>query len=247
MPRLLRKTKRKKAANKIGRPKRVARDLDQPLSEDEAPSLLAYYKSRGSIRETTRAQMYKARNLYITKGYNETQTAKAVGVPTSVVTRWVVLFDWQEERDAILFKHFRKAHNAQRRSKNLDERHDRIAGTMEECVERLLHKHLDPKDEFTLGPKDMNGLARAIRELQGVRRIVHDKPTQKVDVNKTLTLDTDGSFKNMSKMVESLFGDTPRINPPRNHQLEVSFPGGVQDAEFETILNDEAEEETEAD
>ncbi len=230
------------ANGSVGRPRKVAIPTRQEeLRPENAPSLMTYYKRRGKLKETTKAQMFKARHLFITKALNSREVAKRVSIPIQIVEQWIVIFDWQERRDRLLFNSYRKVHTlAKDRAQNIDERHDRIAGTMETLIERLMHDHLDPEVKFALGPKDLNGLARAIRELQGIRRLVHDKPTAKVDINKKLTLDTTDNFNNMAGMVEGLLGAKPQLEDTNGRKkLDVSFPGGIQDAEFEYALENE--------
>jgi len=224
---------------KVGHPKNVSIPVASEARRPEnAPSLMSYYKVKGQLKETTTAEMYRARHLFITKALNSTEVAKQTKIPVQLIEQWVVLFDWQERRDKLLFQSYRKIHSlAKDKAQHIDARHDRIAGTMETLVERLLHDHMDPETEFSLDVKDIHGLARAMKELQGIRRIVHDKPTQRVEINKTITLDTAGSFENMKGMVESLLGARPEIEASPTPRLEVSYPGG-EDEELEDALKD---------
>lgn len=224
---------------KVGRPKNVSIPIPSETRKPEnAPSLMTYYQRRGSLKETTTAEMYKARHLFITKAFNSKEVAKQTQIPIQVIEQWIVLFDWQERRDKLLFQSYRKIHSlAKDKAGHINARHDRIAGTMETLVERCLHDHMDPAVDFVLAPKDIHTLARAIKELQGVRRIVHDQATQKVEVNKTITLDTTGSFENMRGMVESFLGGKPEIEASPIPRLEVSYPGG-EDAVLEDAIED---------
>jgi len=235
--------KRTKKAIKNGKPGRP-KNLVNPVEDlADAPSLMSYYKRRGDLKQTTQAQMFKARHLFITKALNSHQVCKELKIPIQLVEQWVVCFDWQERRDRLLFLSYRRVHSLSKdRSKNIDQRHDRIAGTMETLIEQLMHDHMNPETDFALGPKDINGLARAIRELQGIRRLVHDKPTQKVEVNKTLTLDTTDNFNNMGGMIESLFGAKPQLEDLSTmKRAQVSSPGGT-DEELEYALEDQEAE-----
>ena len=168
MPRVRRKTVSKNGG--VGRPRKVAIPTKtEELLPENAPSLMSYYKRRGQLKETTQAQMLEARHLFITKGYDSKVVASQLQIPIQIVEQWIVLFDWQERRDKLLFQSYRKVHSlAKDRAKHIDSRHDRIAGTMETLVEQLMHDHMDPDSLFALGPRDISTLARAIRELQGI-------------------------------------------------------------------------------
>jgi len=249
MPRL--KNKIKPTGSMAGRPRTVIAPVDpEALDPASVPSLQAYFKKQGKLTETNTAQLYKARHLYVTRCVPPSEISKSCGIPFALVERWVIIFDWEERRDKLLYKRYKTIQGLDQatRSKNMDERHDRIATTLEGTIETVLHKSSDPDDEFELQPKDIVQLARALKDMQGVRRVVHNKPTQKVDVQKKITLDTEGSFNNMRDAIGGLFGAAGDKNSLMEDQeskhLKVMaevISNSAQDAEFEDV-EDEASE-----
>ena len=217
-----------------------SRRVKSPLVPDRPPTLMAYFKRKGMLKETTSAQMYKARNMFISKGVSMPEIANELQIPIPILEQWSVIFNWQERRDERLFQAYRSIQTLARdKARFLDARHDRIGGTLETVVEQLLHQHMDPNDEFMLAPRDVKTLAAAIKDTQAIRRIITNQATQKVDINKTITLDTDAAFDNVRSMIENLFGARPQVSNGTTKRLEVSFPGGeVQDAEFEELIKD---------
>lgn len=198
--------------------------------------LVSYLKGSGRLQQTTSAQLYQARHLYITKGLKEQVIASELDIPAEVVQRWVVLFDWRGRRDEHLFGRFCKAREImEKRGLSLDERHDRIALTLEETLERMLHKHEDPDDDFMLHPKDLKMLVSALRDSQHVRRVAHGKDVQKVSVDKHITLDASRSMGAMVSMMEDLFGEKPKLTSTPLKQITATTIPEIVDAEFDEV------------
>lgn len=166
--------KNKKRLTKGGtRPPMVLVPMDlNGKSADDHSSLTKYYESTGKIRHLTYAQQLRARHLYL-QGKNADVISKDTGLACSVIERLVVINGWDEERDLRLFSRFRNLNKlADRLAPNVDERHDRIAGTIETVAERILHAHFDGQ---TVGINDLKRLAETLKTTVEIRRTIRGK------------------------------------------------------------------------
>lgn len=189
---------------------------------DNYPSLSHYLEKTGKIKLIPKVKMLKARRHFVSEGLSEDEVAEKVGVGLNVVLQWVTMFDWEEKRQLILFRQFQKLEDLKKeKSTNMDYRHDRIASALEATVERMIHQHHDPDDDFTLAPKDLTALATTLKAMQHVRRTVHDKPTSKTEKDTTLLIDSGPGLDNMVKMITSLTGQAPQLAPPPTRQIKV--------------------------
>lgn len=166
--------------NKKGLKKRGARprmiilpmDLNAGERPDDFSSLTKYLERTNRIKHLTYAQQMRARHLYL-RGKNPRIVSEDTGLDCSVIERLVVINGWEEERDKRLFSHFRNINKlADRLAPNVDERHDRIAGTIETVAERILHAHFDGQ---TVGINDLKRLAETLKTTVEIRRTIRGK------------------------------------------------------------------------
>lgn len=202
---------------------------------DNYPSLSTYLERTGKLKLVPKVKMLKARRLYVIEGMTEKVIAEELDVDYVVVLQWVNLYSWTEQRDLILFRQFQGLQDIKKhKEKYLDARHDRIASTLETTIEGMLHRHMDPDDEeFELCPKDLTPLANALKQMQNVRRTVHDKAVTKTESHQEFTFDTGEGLDNLLKMVSNLVGGMPKLDAPKNKQISVTFGDDGNDREFE--------------
>jgi len=197
---------------------------------DNYPSLSHYLEKTGKIKLIPKTKMLKAKRLFVQHGRTPSEISEELDVDINVVHQWITLFDWTEKRDIILFRQFQNLEDLKRvKSKNIDYRHDRIAGSLETTIETMIHDHHDPGKEFTLAPKDLTALATALRSMQAVRRTVHDKPTSKSENKTEFLIDSGPGLDNLVRMVSNITGGKPLLEPPPV-QIE-----NVKDADFELV------------
>lgn len=150
------------------------------IKPGQFPTLLQYLRKSGQVHQISKAQLYKVRHLFVTKGWSASEIAEHMKLPPAVIERWVIAFSWVEERDRRLFSKLRSMKAMKEKaSEFLDERHDRILGTIETVAERLLSKHMN--DETELSPGELGILTTAIQKAAEMRREIHDKegPTKR--------------------------------------------------------------------
>lgn len=219
--------------------------VPEDLYEDERPedykSLLHYLESKGRVKVTEYGQMMKARNLYVTKGMGVRETATKCRVDEAILERWIMLFGWEEERDKRIFNSFRKlAGFRERMSPHVDQRHDRLAGTIESVAERMLQAHQDGTS--SLSTKDLSTLASVLKSTMDIRRVVRNKsnPADRKEVDVRLSMPE--NIENVAHMIQSLAQEPRQIEAPkRRNQLEVSFGQSIgTDDEFEDAVEVEA-------
>lgn len=191
-------------------------------SKNGATSLVNYLIQNKMVRLVPLAKLYKARQLYIASGYTESAIAQELDITTDIVRSWVVQFDWKERRNEILYSKFCDLREIQlKKGGKLDERHDRIAASVEDIIEDMITKHA--RGDGELNAKDIGALVKAIQSLQTVRRTIHSKPAQKTETVKKIELDTSDNFNNMAMMLSGMFGAVPtveRIKPAEVKLIE---------------------------
>jgi hypothetical protein len=208
---------------------------------EKSISLLDWLKKAGRLKQTTQAQMYKARHQYVTKGEPPQIIADGLRVPVEVIEQWIMLFDWKEMRHKALFEKFVELREIrERRKEQLDDRHDRIALTLEETIESMLHDHNSRDSDFALMPRDISALAKAVSVLQGVRRVAHNKASPVQESRRTIAFESADAFGNMESMIAGFFGATPKAIEGPSKQLDISE---AKDAEFEVICTGQRPEE----
>lgn len=223
----VRKRKEPKRRNKKrGRPRLVALpvDLEPEDRPENYPSLLKYMEKTNGIEHTNYMQVRRARHLYVTKQEPVDAVAHDLGLPESIVERWIVIYGWEEERDRRLFNKWNRLNKlSQRLSPNTDERHDRIAGTIEQVIERMLQQH---QDGGGLSPKDVATMASTLKTTQEIRRTVRNR--QKVNKNEQ-TVDItirDERVKQIGTILAAAAADDREPDVPRlenKRQLSVQF------------------------
>ena len=151
---------------KMGRPRDI-KAIDDHDSPDNYPSLIKYLEAKGKIKHNTYALMLKARNMYLT-GSSVDAVAKHLSIDINIVDRWVLLFSWSEERDRRLFEKFKSITGAsQFLAEDLNRKHDKIAGSIEQVVERFLQRTSDGKE--TLTPKELSSITSILKATQEIR------------------------------------------------------------------------------
>lgn len=225
---------KKKTKKKNGRPKKIPLDLQPQDRPENFPSILSWLNSTGNVDLTTKAELLKAKHMYI-RGDNAANIAKAVGHDVNVIERWALIFDWEEERDRRLYEKFRKVSGLRdRMSRSLGERHDRIAGSIEQCAERLLHQHQNSQEE--LAPRDLATIASTIKTTQEIRRTARgqSKPTDKKEIDVGINLNMPASLEKLaSAMVDA--NEPPKLETRTTKGISVKF-GEAEigtDTEFE--------------
>lgn len=210
----------------------VASERDNP---DNYPSLSHYLEKTGKIKLVSKAKMLKARSLFVTQGMSKEEVSEKIGVDINVVLQWITMFDWEEKRQVILFRQFQQLDDLKRtKSASMDVRHDRIASSLEATVESMIHQHHDPNQDFALAPKDLTALATTLKQMQTVRRTVHDKPTGKTESKTELTIDSGPGLDNLVKMVSNLTGGTAQVEAPKTKKLDIIIhDDDGNDREFE--------------
>ena len=153
---------------------------------DNYPSLLRYLQATGKVQHITQATLMKARNLYL-QGINSGEIAKQLFTKVEIVDRWALIFSWDEERDRRLFDQFRTiAGTDQIYGKNIAQRHDRVAGSIEQVAERLLQKHTN--GEITLSTQDLGRLAATIKATQEIRRTSRNEDVRRTEERKDINV-----------------------------------------------------------
>lgn len=161
-------------------------------------TLLDYLKSNGQAHEIPRYQIRKARALFVIHSHKPKEIAKQLKVPVSEIERWALAFGWYEERDHRLFTKFRALHEMRSRNgANLDERHDRILGTLESVAEQVLQRHMD--GEIELSPGDLRAISGVIKDATSGRRSVHNK--EGTTTRKIIELQAPSVFNNIAAAV----------------------------------------------
>lgn len=226
----------------------VPQDLYASERPEDYGSLLAYLEKTGNVKFTEFAQMRRARNLYVTQGLDVATVAKRSKVDPHVLDRWVTLFGWEEERDRRVFAQFQKISGFRKRlSPHTDERHDRLAGTIESIAERLMQSHQD--GETPLSVRDLSSIANLLKTTMDIRRTVRDKAgpasQRNVDVRfgplpenmDAVASMIQGLTKEPVEKVEQT--EVKQLSPPPN-RVEISFGESIgTDEEFETVSEDE--------
>ncbi len=163
-----------KSKKRGSRPQMVILPMDLNAGEtpDDFSSLTKYLERTHRIKHLTYAQQMRARHLYL-RGMNASTISEDTGMACSVIERLAVINGWDEERDKRLFHKFRTLNKlADRLAPDVDERHDRIAGTIETVAERLLHAHFDGQP---IGINDLKRLAETLKTTVEIRRVIRHK------------------------------------------------------------------------
>lgn len=206
---------------------------------DAFPSLLKYLKATGKIHSVTQAQLYKARHLFVSRGYSEQDVAESLELPESVIVKWVNAFQWSEDRDRILYRKLRSVRELSKKAAEvLDERHDRILSSVETLAERILAKSIDGEGE-ALTPKDLKAVVDSLKTSAEMRRQIHKKegPARR----QVLSIEAPEVFKQVAAAVMSAATTQKQLSSSRGaDKLEIQIKP-AQDAEFDMLEgNDDA-------
>ena len=218
---------------KMGRPKHVPLDLQPQDRPENYPTLIRYLEATGRIRHTSVIQMARARHLYI-RGGNVRAIAEELKLEPSIVDRWANIFAWDEERDRRLFESFRKVASIDGKyGKNLGERHDRIAGSIEQVAERLLHQHQN--GEIALDPRALATLASTIKQTQEIRRTARGESVKKEEKEVQINVNMPQSFERIAAAMTDAY-ETPKLASVKTRQIQVKVGEDAigTDEEFET-------------
>ncbi len=149
-----------------------------------------------------------------------------------MVAHWITTLGWKEDRDELLFGEIRKLSKIrERRHKGMDERHENIAVSLEDLIEKLIAEHHNGDNKLT--PKDVAALAKSLEVIQGVQKTSHGEAKGKVQHEHQHWLGTDQAMEGAAEMLSDLFGSAPETAP--------RLPdGNTMDAEFEVL--DDAED-----
>lgn len=195
-------------------------------------SLIDYLQATGLLHEIPRIKLRQARTLYVIRQLDAKAIARFLKVPLSEVERWIVSFAWTEERDRLLFAKFRRVREMQAAAgQSLDERHNRIFGTLESIAEQLLQRHMDGDIELT--PQDLKSITSVVKDASAGRRLAHNKESS--STKKVLEIQAPEVFKQVGAAVMGLLnGSSPRAY--RDAEVEKkSLLLEAKDAEFELV------------
>lgn len=193
------------------------------LETEDTNDIVKYLTKRGKITQTTLAQMYKARFMYTSKGYNEKHIAETLGLSVGIINAWIVQFDWKESRNKRLFEKFANLQEIRKRkAAGLDERHDRIAQTLEDTLENILETYSTQGE--MVNPKDLSIMTKTLKDLQEIRRTSHAKDKiEKKETKQTLILETGDNFNKMASMLSGMFGAIPQLESEDIKQIEAEI------------------------
>lgn len=167
--------------------------------------------------------------MFVNRGLNVHHIAQALGEKPAIIQRWVVTFDWEEERERKIFDQFRKLSKFRKSSKSLDERHDRIAGSIESILESMLNDYHNGKVE--LSPKDLRQLVAILKDTQTIRRTAAGLTTESKENRVKISLDTPESIKAAQEAIVDLVGGPSRL---KVEEKKVDLLP-AQDVEYEVV------------
>lgn len=215
-------------------------NLEPGEDPENSPSLLAFLEKRGDVSHVTQAQLYKARNLYVTKFWQIKRVAKTLGLPPSVIERWNLAYDWDEERDRRLFQQFQKINGKRSKSRrNIDERADSIFHGIERVAEEMLQEHMDAPEGKEgmlqrLGIKDLATLAKTVKDCHETRRLIHGRSNAPSVSKQEVKIEVTGDlFQQVGHMLQKVIA--PQQIDMNRHKITVE---NAEDAEYEEIIED---------
>lgn len=216
-----------------GRPKDIESPVDNGTKPDDYPTLLRYLQAKGRVRHVSYVHMMQARHLYFQGMGSERISEMMDGlVEPAIIDRWALMFAWDDERDRRLFDQFRRISGVDKPyTGDVKQRHERLAGSIEQYAERLLLQGQNGKKEVTA--RDLATLAGTISKTQEIRRVANgedvDKKQQTVDIN-----------MRMPASIERLAGaildahDAPRIVEAQTRTIAIGTEDQIgSDTEFE--------------
>jgi len=229
---------------KRGRPKNIQTVVYDRNSPESYPSLIKYLEATGKVKHNSYAVMLKARNMYL-RCVNTEKIALELHVEPSVIDRWILCFSWDEDRDKRQFEQFRKIAGASQMMKaDVGQRHDRIAGSIEQVAERLLQQHQDGK--LILTTRDLSTLASMLKSTQEVRRVVRGQNVDKKEQNLTVNINHHSVLDKLAAALVDV-DDRPRLKQIPSRTIAVGAEESIgRDAEYE-VIDRNATQSSEAD
>lgn len=184
----------------------------------------------GQLKLTSQTQLLTARHYFVTRGKSVEAIAKMMDLDANIIRRWVVNFDWKEMRDRILFRTFQKLQELTlKKSDSMDDRHSRLGAMLEDIIEDLLSKHYEGGK---LDGKDVSQLAKALKDMQDVRRTAIGKAIGKTEHHTTIELDTTEAMSSVALALSDAIGVGGRLLNRPKQRLKVEI-GDAMDTEYE--------------
>lgn len=223
--------KTKKSNRRMGRPANIPIDIQRKNMPDNYPTLIRYLEATGKIRHTSHVQMMRARYLYLRSASVES-IASDTQVDPAIIERWALCFGWEEERDRRLFETFRRISGLRNRlGQDTSERHDRIAGTIEQCSERLLHQHQNGK--LILSARDLATIAGTIKQTQEIRRVARGLATSKSERDVTVNVTVPQNLDRLASAIADVH-ERPKLIQAETKRISVKVGEAIgTDTEFE--------------
>lgn len=212
---------------------------NQRVEQDEPRSLLKTLELQGNFKAHSALQLQMAERLYVKKNKKPEHIAALIAVPAAVIRKWALQFGWEELRAEFEYKKWKKISAiARRQGINLDDKYDRVLGTLDTLVERMLLEHAEALDEGTeegrLRPQDLVALASVLKTTRGERRDIRG---EKESVTKhQVTVDVQGNVDIMHKIgvaIADVNRQVPLIESARDAQVRALED--AEDAEFELL------------
>ena len=227
-----------------GRPSKVVSPIVDEDDPENYPSLIRYLEAHKKISYTTDLQLRLAKKMYL-KAVSIDKIAADIKVQPSIISRWALCFGWDELRDRILFEKFRKINGVDTMFKaNLSERHERIAGGIEQIAERILQNHVDGAEGQMLNPRDLKTLASTLKDTQEIRRTARGETgiTKKEETRNNvniLNLSTTGD-KVVNAIIDAF--DRPVLERKHTKSIAVGTEEAIgHDTEYEDSINRHSE------
>lgn len=206
-------------------------DVEDP---ENLPSLMAALQKSGDVETVSTGQMYKARNLYVSRFWHLKKVAKALNVKPSVIERWAFAWGWDEERNKRLFHKFQKVQGGRsKKDRNIDERADSIFAGIERVAEDMLQEHMDAPDgkdgrELKMGAKELSILAKTVKDCYETRRLIYGKTAPVATQKQEVKIQVDGDlFNQVGQMLHNV------IMPPQISTSQKRIQIEAEDAEYE--------------
>lgn len=238
------KTKIRQRGNRDNGQQLLPRKLDLPFdlnrgeSPDSYPTLIRYLQATGRVRHLTYAQQLKARHLYI-RGIGLPEIKAKTKLDIATIERLAVLNGWQEERDKRLFSMFQNVNRLGRRlSPNVDERHDRIAGSIESVVEKILHSIQE--GEESVSAAEVKRLTDTLKATVEIRRTIRGQKGSKNETvhrhshEHALQLPDEVETVKLANALQTAISGSPVRQLEPSKKVEVHISDGIgSDREFE--------------
>lgn len=197
-----------------------------PPRYEDRESVLATLEEQNRVDVIGKGVMEKARFMYISQLKGKKQIVGELQIKFTTLEQWIVLFDWDKQREENMFLRWRKVNKDLKKAiPNIEERSDRIASTIESVIEEKLNEALNTdQDSVDMSVKDLQVLAKTLKEIHELRRLIHGRS----DPAKRVTLNVDGEVDIMHRLGEMVV-DATRL-PEVDKRLKIEMH---EDMEFE--------------